>query len=165
MEMIIGRSLTPLNSSRTIGSVRRRDDNSRGKVQNVRGDSRAVLMDGANINAIDAEGRTALFRVTLAGDIQFVRLLVSKGANVNIPDKRGWTPLMLAVRSGDVDVVRLLLVNKADASVRTSAGQTALDIAQSRSSFEIADLIKGAGRYVFTGGAGRRNADTGRFDR
>ena len=41
MEMIIGRSLTPLNSSRTMGSVRRRDDNSRGKVQNVRGDSSA----------------------------------------------------------------------------------------------------------------------------
>jgi hypothetical protein len=41
MEMIIGRSLTPLNSSRTMGSVRRHDDNSRGKVQNVRGDSSA----------------------------------------------------------------------------------------------------------------------------
>ena len=39
MDMIIDRSLMPLNSSRTIGSVRRRDDNSRGKVQNVRGDS------------------------------------------------------------------------------------------------------------------------------
>ena len=41
MDMIIGRSHTPLNSSTTIGSVRRRDDNSRGKVQNVRGDSSA----------------------------------------------------------------------------------------------------------------------------
>jgi hypothetical protein len=39
MGMIIGRSLTPLNSSRTMGGVRRRDDHSRGKVQNVRGDS------------------------------------------------------------------------------------------------------------------------------
>jgi hypothetical protein len=39
MDMIIGRSLTPLNSSRTMGSVHRRDDNSRGKVQNVRADS------------------------------------------------------------------------------------------------------------------------------
>ena len=43
--MIIGRSLTPLNSSRTLRAVRRRetvrrsDDNSRRKVQNVRGDS------------------------------------------------------------------------------------------------------------------------------
>jgi hypothetical protein len=39
--MIIGRSLTPLNFSRTMGSVRRLDDNSRGKVQDVRGDSSA----------------------------------------------------------------------------------------------------------------------------
>ena len=39
--MIIGRSLMPLNSSRTMGSVRRRDDNSRGKVQNVLRDSLA----------------------------------------------------------------------------------------------------------------------------
>jgi hypothetical protein len=41
MEMIIGRSLTPLKSSRTMGNACRRDDNSRGKVQNVRGDSSA----------------------------------------------------------------------------------------------------------------------------
>src|SRR5712692_5732243 len=41
MDMIIGRSHRPLNSSRTIESVRQRDDNSRGKVQNVRGDSSA----------------------------------------------------------------------------------------------------------------------------
>jgi hypothetical protein len=39
MGMIIGLSLTPLNSSRTMGGVRRRDDHSRGKVQNIRGDS------------------------------------------------------------------------------------------------------------------------------
>jgi len=46
--MIIGRSLTPLNSSKTLRPVRRREtvrlsgDNSRGKVQNVREDSSAV---------------------------------------------------------------------------------------------------------------------------
>jgi hypothetical protein len=45
--MIIGRSLTPLNSSRTLRAVRRRemvrcsDDNSRRKVQNVRAGSSA----------------------------------------------------------------------------------------------------------------------------
>ena len=41
MRVIIGGFLTPLNSSRTMGSVRRRDDNSRRKVQNVYGDSSA----------------------------------------------------------------------------------------------------------------------------
>jgi hypothetical protein len=45
MGMIIRRSLTPLNSSRTLLAVRQRetvrgsDDNSRRKVQNARGDS------------------------------------------------------------------------------------------------------------------------------
>src|SRR5439155_24094987 len=42
IDMIIGRSLMLLNSSRTMGSVRRRDDNSRGKVQNVLADSSGV---------------------------------------------------------------------------------------------------------------------------
>jgi len=31
IRMIIGRSLTPLNSSKTMQDVRRRDDNSRGE--------------------------------------------------------------------------------------------------------------------------------------
>ena len=35
MRMIISRWLTPLNPSRTMRGVRRRDDNSRMKVQNV----------------------------------------------------------------------------------------------------------------------------------
>jgi hypothetical protein len=48
MGMIIRRSLPPLNYSRTLRAVRRRetvrrsDDNSRWKVQNVRGDSSAA---------------------------------------------------------------------------------------------------------------------------
>jgi hypothetical protein len=45
MDMIIGRSLMPLNSSRTMGSVRLRDDNSRGKVQIVRGHSSVDQFD------------------------------------------------------------------------------------------------------------------------
>jgi hypothetical protein len=43
MDTIIGRSLALLNSARTLGSVRRRDDNSLLKVQNVCGDSSAFF--------------------------------------------------------------------------------------------------------------------------
>jgi hypothetical protein len=42
MELIIGRLLTSLNSSSTMGAPSG-DDNSRGKVQNVLGDSSATL--------------------------------------------------------------------------------------------------------------------------
>jgi hypothetical protein len=44
MDLIISRFLTPLNSSMMMGRVRWRDENSRGKVQNIRGDSSAVGM-------------------------------------------------------------------------------------------------------------------------
>jgi methyl-accepting chemotaxis protein WspA len=47
IQMIIGRSLTPLNSSRTMGSVRRRDDNSRGKCRMSVGTAREILVAGA----------------------------------------------------------------------------------------------------------------------
>src|ERR1700693_3420558 len=46
MDLIIGRFLPPLNSSKTVASVRRRDDNSRGKVRKVRADSSAVSRSG-----------------------------------------------------------------------------------------------------------------------
>ena len=51
--MIIGRSLTPLNSSKAVRGVRRlemvrRDDNSRRKMQNVRGDSSDGSARGEN---------------------------------------------------------------------------------------------------------------------
>jgi hypothetical protein len=44
MRMIIGRSHTDLNSSRTMGVVRRRADNSCKKVQIVRADSSAIFL-------------------------------------------------------------------------------------------------------------------------
>jgi hypothetical protein len=44
---------TGLNSSRTMGSLRRRDDNSRTKVQNVRKDSSEVRQNGtASISTV-----------------------------------------------------------------------------------------------------------------
>ena len=54
--MIIGRSLTPLNSSRTLRAVRRRetvrrsDDNPRRKMQNVRGDSSAAYFSYGSVS-------------------------------------------------------------------------------------------------------------------
>jgi hypothetical protein len=48
MDLIIGRFLTPLNFSRTMGRFRRRDNSSRRKVQNGYGDSSADRLCVAN---------------------------------------------------------------------------------------------------------------------
>jgi hypothetical protein len=56
MRMIIGRWLTSLNSSRTMRCFRRRDDNSRKKVQNVRGDSSVIYLGSEVTNDAIDEG-------------------------------------------------------------------------------------------------------------
>ena len=87
--MIIRRSLTPLNSSRTLRAVRRRetvrrsDDNSRRKVQNVRGDSYRIKM-GADFRGLDvfAEVFNLLDRANFtnpSGDRRLPTFLVLNG--------------------------------------------------------------------------------------
>jgi hypothetical protein len=66
MDLIIGRFLSPLNSSKTVGSVRRRDDNSRGKVRKVRADSsadpRSPAEERANRGEIPERDQAAAIR-------------------------------------------------------------------------------------------------------
>jgi hypothetical protein len=50
MDLIIGRFLPPLNSSKTVGNVRRRDDNSRRKVRKVPADSSAKQQWPTNVS-------------------------------------------------------------------------------------------------------------------
>jgi hypothetical protein len=52
MRMIIGRSLTPLNSSRTMQGVRQRGDNSRGNERNVRRDSSPASLDAYAVSRL-----------------------------------------------------------------------------------------------------------------
>jgi hypothetical protein len=64
MAMIIDRSLTRLNSSKTMASSRRRDDTSRERVQKVRGDSSAAnqrLGDAESLPHPTREARERLF--------------------------------------------------------------------------------------------------------
>jgi hypothetical protein len=61
--MIIGRSLTLRNSSRAMGSVRRRGDNSRGKVQNVRGDNSDEESAGVNYSHRSPKGNRQMRRL------------------------------------------------------------------------------------------------------
>ena len=63
---------------------------------------------GANPNAKDAHGRTALHVAAMGGSSDCVKLLLAR-CDAEEPDARGWTPLMLAARGGDVGAVLLAL--------------------------------------------------------
>jgi hypothetical protein len=59
----------------------------------------ALLKAGADIEAKDNDGRTALMLAAQYGRVDTVRLLLAKGAHADARDKRGWNACMLALLS------------------------------------------------------------------
>lgn len=101
---------------------------------------------GANPNACDASGQTALHHAASDNDLKKVQWLLDHGSNPNVKDDRGWTPLARSatygltegdfgdfVGQGDVNqrvpihaVMALLLENGAHVDARNDMGTTAL---------------------------------------
>ena len=71
--------------------------------------ARLLLEHGANINAADDGGSTALMEAALKGHTETVRLLVERGADLNAVDKKcGRTAMVDAARRGHTDIVNIL---------------------------------------------------------
>lgn len=81
---------------------------------------RALIHEGASLDAVDRYGRTALHHAVIDGRGDLVALLLGAGADVEAKDHpRGETPLMLAcgpvpALGGDLGLVRQLIEGGAD---------------------------------------------------
>src|SRR5687767_13975433 len=92
---------------------------------------RALLRQGADVNAAQGDGMTALHWAAQRGNAELARLLLDSGASLTAGTRIGhYTPLHVAARAGHADVVRVLLDKGADATARTTnSGATALHFA------------------------------------
>lgn len=90
---------------------------------------RTLLAGGANLEAQDAQGNTALHWAALNGDDALVRELLKRGAHVNATNHHGATPLIYAV--GNLDSVKAL-INRGAAVNRASTFGTSPLIAAAR---------------------------------
>jgi ankyrin repeat protein len=70
---------------------------------------KALIDRGADLNATDHDGQTALMRACLNTSI----VLLNAGANPNLKDSEGETALSLARKNEDDDLIKLLVARGA----------------------------------------------------
>lgn len=88
------------------------------------------LSTGADVNAVDNEGKTALMYAAQNGHTRVAdRLLQARDIKVDIQDDEGVTALMSATIHGNKDIVKILK-DKADKTLTARNGFTAYDFAK-----------------------------------
>lgn len=86
----------------------------------------ALLKSGADLNAAQIDGMTALHWAIWRDDRETARRLVQAGADVKVANRYEVRPLSLACANGDTELVELLLKSGADANTTLPGGETAL---------------------------------------
>ena len=119
----------------------------------MRGDTarvRALIKQGADVNAAQGDGMTALHWAASRGDAAEVALLTYAGARVEALTRNGnYTPLHLAARGGRAAAVKALLKVGANAKAVTSTGgATPLHLAAGIGSTEAIAALLDAGAEV-----------------
>ena len=110
----------------------------RGDVQAVR----ELVRSGADVDARDRHGQTALMLAAHRGHREIVELLVEAGADLDVAAKYNLTALMLAIVAGHAAVARVLVRAGANRDVRGVgapgfAGKSAYDLAVARGMTEL----------------------------
>ncbi|HEX5418822.1 MAG TPA: ankyrin repeat domain-containing protein [Gammaproteobacteria bacterium] len=90
---------------------------------------RRLLRGGADVNAAQADGATALHWAAYHGDAALAKLLLKAGANASAANREGSTPLWLAARVGDATMIETLLEGGADANEKLPLGRRPLMLA------------------------------------
>ena len=116
----------------------------------------SLIKKGAEVNAVDDYGFTALMHASRHGNTKIAKLLINKGADVNVDDIGGWTALMHASYEGNTKIAKLLIDNGADVNANVDDvnanvddviiyGDTSLRIAVENQEIEIIKLLIKAG--------------------
>lgn len=118
-----------------------------------------ALDNGANIEATDENGLTALMWAAQQNTAAVVGLLLQRGANPYHADDAGWTALHSAASSGNLDGMKALLA-AAPGSIETAndKGETPLLLAIGMHREECAHALLDAGANVHAGNHGGQNA-------
>src|SRR5829696_8693537 len=91
---------------------------------------KTLLKDGADVNAAQGDGMTALHWAARNGDAELTQMLLFAGANVKATTRLGgYTPLMMAASQGHAAVIASLVAGGSDAKAANALGTTPLMLA------------------------------------
>ena len=111
-----------------------------------------LLDNGADVNAPNSDGYTALMSVAASGEVRAAKLMLAKGAQINAKDSDGHTPLMPAA-SSNLEMVKFLVAKGARINEHDKSGVTPLMLATSSSGegadFTYPDIVQ----YLLARGA------------
>ena len=96
-----------------------------------------LLQEGADINATDKKGRTAVMAATYQNEVETVKALIQEGANINIQDNHLDNVILNSGANGNLEIVRLAIEAGADMTITNRFGGTGLIPASERGHVEV----------------------------
>ena len=100
-----------------------------------------LLKKGADVNASNKYGDTALMIASEKGHMDVVKCLAECGVDVNASNKYGRTALMVAAIWGQIEVVKHLAELGADLEAKDGDGKTALMVAASLGKLDVVKCL------------------------
>lgn len=91
---------------------------------------REMILNGADVNAKDKDGWTALMLATDNKDFKTVELLLKLGADIDLQNDEGQTALMIAALIDEKDIGNFLILSGANIDITDNWKQNAIEIAE-----------------------------------
>lgn len=107
-----------------------------------------MIASGADVNAAQGDGTTALHWAVYKIDADLVRALLARGAKADVTNSYGSSPLAEAVKVANPRLVEMLLDAGSNVEAANQEGQTALMLAARTGSLEVAELLVRHGANV-----------------
>ncbi|HEX3046976.1 MAG TPA: ankyrin repeat domain-containing protein [Bacillota bacterium] len=108
---------------------------------NYLNEAASAMQEGADVNARNNQGDSALAIAANLGYTEIVKLLIRNGAKVNAQDEAGQTALFYAAGAGYSEIVQLFIEHQTDVNAKNKEGETSLHWAAQAGNPDIVRLL------------------------
>lgn len=101
-----------------------------------------LIVNGADLTAVDSNGESAIFYAVRSGNEKLIKTLVEQGADINARNSQGDSPLFTVVAEDNQKMVKFLLENGASARLTNRNKTDAATLAAQMGFMDTYDIIE-----------------------